>query len=84
MGFQPLLWRIRHEMLVGKQFGAVHGFPHDENQPSKTIFCSIAHISFKAGLVDAAEQYPYGYTYLAKKKAQGLKAQIFVGPQRPD
>ena len=27
----------------------------------------------KAGLVDTAEQYPYGYTYLAKKKAQGLK-----------
>jgi hypothetical protein len=38
----------------------------------------------KARLVDTAEQYPYGYTYLAKKKAQGLKAQIFVGPQRPD
>jgi hypothetical protein len=35
-------------------------------------------------LVDTAEQYPYGYTYPAKKKAQGLKAQIFVGPQRPD
>jgi putative transposase len=27
----------------------------------------------KAGLVDIAEQYPYGYTYLARKKAQGLK-----------
>ena len=27
----------------------------------------------KAGLVDTAEQYPYRYTYLAKKKAQGLK-----------
>ena len=27
----------------------------------------------KAGLVDTAERYPYGYTYLAKKKAQGLK-----------
>jgi putative transposase len=38
----------------------------------------------KAGLVDIAEQYPYGYTYLAKKKAQGLKAQILVEPQRPD
>jgi putative transposase len=38
----------------------------------------------KAGLVDMAEQYPYGYTYLAKKKAQGLKAQILVEPQRPD
>jgi putative transposase len=27
----------------------------------------------KAGLVDTAEQYPYGYTHLARKKAQGLK-----------
>ena len=26
----------------------------------------------KAGSVDTAEQYPYRYTYLAKKKAQGL------------
>jgi hypothetical protein len=25
------------------------------------------------------EQYSYGYTYLAKQKAQGQKAQIFVG-----
>ena len=37
----------------------------------------------KAGLVDTAEQYPYGYTYLAKKKAQGLKPN-FVAPLRPD
>jgi putative transposase len=27
----------------------------------------------KAGLVDACEQYPYSYTYLAGRKAQGLK-----------
>jgi putative transposase len=27
----------------------------------------------KAGLVATAEQYPYSYTYLSKKKAQGLK-----------
>jgi putative transposase len=27
----------------------------------------------KAGLVETAEQYPYSYTFLAKKKAQGLK-----------
>src|SRR5271154_4667925 len=27
----------------------------------------------QAGLVDTAEQYPYGYTHLAKIKAQGLK-----------
>jgi putative transposase len=37
----------------------------------------------KAGLVDTAEQYPYSYTYLAKKKAQGLKPN-FVAPLRPD
>jgi putative transposase len=28
----------------------------------------------KAGLVEIAEQYPYSYTYLAKKKAQGVKS----------
>jgi putative transposase len=27
----------------------------------------------KAGLVDSAEHWPYCYSYLAKKKAQGLK-----------
>ena len=27
----------------------------------------------KAGLADAPEQYPYCYTYLAKKRGQGLK-----------
>jgi len=27
----------------------------------------------KAGLVDSAEDWPYCYSYLAKKKAQGLK-----------
>ena len=38
----------------------------------------------KAGLADTAEQYPYGYTYLAKQKSPGAKAQTFVEPQRPD
>jgi putative transposase len=33
----------------------------------------IAQNPVKAGLVDTAEEYPYGYTHLAKKKAQGLK-----------
>jgi hypothetical protein len=51
-------------------------------------FCSIANISFRAlSKQDSPiqpEQYPCGYTYLAKKKAQGLKAQILVGPVRPD
>jgi hypothetical protein len=33
--------------------------------------------------VDAAEQYPYGYTYLAKKKAQGLKPRSLLGLNGP-
>jgi hypothetical protein len=37
----------------------------------------------KAGLVDSAAQYPYSYTYLAKKKAQGLEARIGVDRERP-
>jgi putative transposase len=32
----------------------------------------------KARLVDLAEQYPYCYSYLAKKKAQGLKPESFL------
>jgi putative transposase len=32
----------------------------------------IAQNPVKAGLVDSAEKYPYCYTYLARKKAQGL------------
>jgi putative transposase len=35
----------------------------------------IAQNPVRAGLVDSAEKYPYCYIYLAKKKAQGLKAQ---------
>ena len=34
----------------------------------------------KAGLVGTAEQYPYCYTYLAKKRAQGLKPGVLVRP----
>src|SRR5580704_3664569 len=30
----------------------------------------------KAGLVDSAEHWPYCYSYLAKKKAQGLKPSL--------
>jgi hypothetical protein len=45
-------------------------------------FCSIAKISFrtlsKQDSPIQPEQHPCGYTYLAKKKAQGLKAQILV------
>ncbi len=37
----------------------------------------IAQNPVKAGLVDLAEQYPYCYCYLAKKKAQGLKPNSF-------
>ena len=37
----------------------------------------------KAGLVDTAEHYPYCYTYLAKKKAQGLKPRSLSGLSGP-
>ena len=33
----------------------------------------IAQNPVKAGLVDSSQQYPYSYTYLASRKAQGLK-----------
>jgi putative transposase len=32
----------------------------------------------KTGLVEAAELYPYSYTYLAKKKAQGIKSKSLL------
>jgi putative transposase len=38
----------------------------------------------KAGLVDSAEHWPYCYSYLAKKKAQGLKPNSLLPPLRPD
>ncbi len=38
----------------------------------------IAQNPVKAGLVDSAERWPYCYSYLAKKRVQGLKAQMFV------
>jgi putative transposase len=38
----------------------------------------------KAGLVDSAEHWPYCYSYLAKKKAQGLKPNSLLSPLRPD
>jgi putative transposase len=34
----------------------------------------------KAGLVDSAEDWPYCYSYLAKKKAQGLKPSSLLSP----
>ena len=37
----------------------------------------------KAGLVETAEQYPYGYTYLAKQKAQGLKPRSLLSLNGP-
>jgi putative transposase len=43
----------------------------------------IAQNPVKAGLVDTAEEYPYGYTHLAKKKAQGLKPSLGAS-LRPD
>jgi putative transposase len=36
----------------------------------------IAQNPVRAGLVDRAEQWPYCYSYLAKKKAQGLKPSL--------
>jgi hypothetical protein len=39
----------------------------------------------KAGLVVTAEQYPYSFTYLAMKKAQGLKPNslsVVCGPAK--
>jgi putative transposase len=37
----------------------------------------------KAGLVDRTEQWPYCYSYLAKKKAQGLKPSSVVAVNGP-
>jgi hypothetical protein len=43
----------------------------------------IAQNPVRAGLVDRAEQYPYCYSYLAKKKAQGLKPKSFFAVNGP-
>jgi putative transposase len=32
----------------------------------------------KAGLAETAEQYPYGYTFLTKKKAQGIRSKSLL------
>jgi putative transposase len=37
----------------------------------------------KAGLVDSAEDWPYCHSYLAKKKAQGLKPSSLLTPYGP-
>ena len=37
----------------------------------------------KAGLVDSAEDWPYCYSYLAKKKAQGLKPSSLMAVNGP-
>ena len=37
----------------------------------------------KAGLVDSAEDWPYCYGYLVKKKAQGLKPSSLLTPYGP-
>jgi putative transposase len=36
----------------------------------------------KAGLVETAELYPYSYTYLAKKKAQGIRSKPLLDLSR--
>ena len=38
----------------------------------------------KAGLVDSSQQYPYSLTYLAGRKAQGLKPESFLDLERHD
>ena len=43
----------------------------------------IAQNPVKAGLVDRAEQWPYCYSYLAKKKAQGLKPRSLLTANGP-
>jgi putative transposase len=43
----------------------------------------IVQNPIKAGLVDRAEQWPYCYSYLAKKKAQGLKPSPVVAVNGP-
>ena len=43
----------------------------------------IAQNPVEAGLVDAAELYPYCYGYLAKKKAQGLKPRSLLTGNGP-
>jgi putative transposase len=37
----------------------------------------------KAGLVDRAEQWPYCYSYLARRKAQGLKPESLLAGNGP-
>ncbi|MGC2323870.1 MAG: transposase [Terriglobales bacterium] len=44
----------------------------------------IAENPVKAGLVDSPEKFPYCFTYLAKQRAAGAKAQIFSSPIRHD
>ena len=66
---------------LGKEFGYQgevwqRGFSEVRISDGQSFFEHrkyIAQNPVKAGLVDTAEQYPYGYIYLAKKKAQGLK-----------
>jgi hypothetical protein len=69
--------------LSGDNFEQCTGvFRHHENQHGATL---IVQNPVKAGLVDNAEQYPYCYTYLAKKKAQGLKPRslsVLYGPTK--
>jgi putative transposase len=78
-------YRLKRE--IGYQ-GEVwqRGFSEVQIRDGQSLLQHRAYIlenPVKAGLVDSAEQYPYGYTYLAKKKAQGLKAQIGGGRERP-
>ncbi len=44
---------------------------------------SIVQNPVKAGLVDSVEDWPYCYTYLVKKKSQGLKPSSLLTPYGP-
>jgi putative transposase len=44
----------------------------------------IAQNPVKAGLADSPEKFPYCYTFLARRKSTGAKAQTFPGAQRHD
>jgi hypothetical protein len=37
----------------------------------------------KAGLVNRAEEWPYCYSYLSKKRAQGLKPRVLLAGNGP-
>ena len=72
-GYQGEVWQrgfSEVRILDGRSFFELRGY--------------IAQNPVKAGLVERAEQYPYCYTYLASRKAEGLKPKSLVEPEQPD